>query len=78
MERLHNGQANPALAPYVPSGKTADGIVTELTPSITNTDSYKKMGAYSLIKGAFNVNSTSVKAWTALLRANRNLALIAN
>ena len=74
--------ANPALAPYVPSGKTADGIVTELTPilypdgSSSNDDAYKKIGAYSLIKGAFNVNSTSVKAWTALLRANRNLALI--
>ena len=38
-------------------------------------DGYKKLGAYSLVKGAFNVNSTSVKAWEALLRANRNLAV---
>jgi hypothetical protein len=33
------------------------------------------MGAYSLIDGAFNVNSTSVSAWAALLRANRELAV---
>jgi hypothetical protein len=38
-------------------------------------DGYKKLGAYSLIDGAFNVNSTSVAAWTAFLRANRNLAV---
>ena len=36
---------------------------------------YKKLGAYSLTDGAFNVNSTSVEAWTAFLRANRDLAV---
>ena len=66
-----DAMSNPALAPYMPSGKTAEGIVTELTPTSSNGEGYKKLGAYSLIKGAFNVNSTSVKAWTALLRANR-------
>jgi hypothetical protein len=74
-------KTSPALMPYVPNGKTADEIVTELTPilnpdgSYLNDDSYKKLGAYSMIKGALNVNSTSVKAWEALLRANRNLAV---
>ena len=38
-------------------------------------DGYKKVGAYSLIKGAFNVNSTSVKAWRAFLQGNKALAL---
>jgi len=33
------------------------------------------MGAYSMVKGSFNVNSTSVKAWTAFLRANRGVAI---
>jgi hypothetical protein len=68
-------QANPALEPYVPSGKTSDDIVTELTPSSTNHDGYQKVGAYSMIKGAFNVNSTSVKAWRAFLQGNKALAL---
>ena len=44
-------------------------------PQATNQDGYKKVGAYSLIKGAFNVNSTSVKAWRAFLQGNKNLAL---
>ena len=72
--------ANPALAPHVPSGKTSTDIVSELMETVlddaTNkTPGYKKIGAYSMIKGAFNVNSTSVKAWEALLRANRDLAV---
>ena len=70
-----DAKASPALAPYVPSGKTAEGIVTELTPTSSNGEGYKKMGAYSMVKGSFNVNSTSVKAWTAFLRANRGVAI---
>jgi len=68
-------QANPALEPYIPSGKTSEDVVEELAPTSTNQDGYKKVGAYSLIKGAFNVNSTSVKAWAAFLKGNKNLAL---
>ena len=68
-------QANPALESHIPSGKTADDIVTELTPTSANHDGYQKVGAYSLIKGAFNVNSTSVKAWAAFLKGNKSLAL---
>jgi len=70
-----DAMSNPALAPYMPSGKTAEGIVTELTPTSSNGEGYKKMGAYSMVKGSFNVNSTSVKAWTAFLRANRGVAI---
>jgi hypothetical protein len=79
-----DAEANPALAPHVPSGKTSDEIVAELMettlgealdPPTNQSPGYKKMGAYSLIKGAFNVNSTSVKAWEALLRTNKNMAL---
>jgi hypothetical protein len=68
------------LAPHVPSGKTSTNIVselleTELNDATNKTPGYKKTGAYSLIKGAFNVNSTSIKAWAALLRANRDLSI---
>jgi hypothetical protein len=64
-------QANPVLRPYLPPDKTAAAVTAELAAN----DGYKKMAAYSLIDGAFNVNSTSVAAWTAFLRANRNLAV---
>ncbi len=70
-----SARASPVLAPHVPAGKTAAEIVSELTPGTTNHDIYKKIAAYSLIDGAFNVNSTSVEAWAALLRANRALAV---
>jgi hypothetical protein len=68
-------KANPALEPHVPSHKTPDDIVTELTPTSANHDGYQKVGAYCLIKGAFNVNSTSVKAWAAFLKGNKATAL---
>jgi hypothetical protein len=64
-------KANPALEPYLPDGMTATQAKGLLTPA----DGYQKLGAYSLIKGAFNVNSTSVAAWSALLRGNKDLAI---
>ena len=66
-----SAQANPVLRPYLPPGQTAAAATAELA----GDDGYKKLGAYSLIAGAFNVNSTSVAAWTAFLRANRDLAI---
>jgi hypothetical protein len=66
-----SANANPVLRPYLPPGKTAAAVTTELAAN----DGYKKMAAYSLIDGVFNVNSTSIPAWTALLRANRKLAV---
>jgi hypothetical protein len=64
-------KANPVLRPHLPPGKTAEAVTAELAAN----DGYRKTGAYSLIAGAFNVNSTSVAAWAAFLRANRNLAV---
>ena len=66
-----SANANPVMRPYLPPGETAEAVVDALIAS----DGYKKAGAYSLIDGVFNVNSTSIPAWTALLRANRNLAV---
>ncbi len=83
-----SAQVNPALEPHVPLGKTADDVVADLNPNDPQYDNdqstpdpddyydgYQKVGAYSMIKGAFNVNSTSVKAWTAFLKGNKSLAL---
>jgi hypothetical protein len=71
-------KASPSLEPYLPDGMIANDVVDELLETALNTASvpgYKKMGAYSLIKGAFNVNSTSVDAWSAFLRGNKDLAI---
>jgi hypothetical protein len=66
-----SANANPVLRPYLPPGQNPSTAGAALAAD----DGYRKTGAYSLIDGAFNVNSTSVTAWTALLRANRNLAI---
>jgi hypothetical protein len=66
-----SANANPVLRTYLPPGETSAQVVAKLAAN----DGYKKMGAYSLIDGVFNVNSTSVSAWSALLRSNRNLAI---
>jgi len=66
-----SAKASPILRPYVPLGKTTAETVSALAAD----DGYKKMGAYSLVAGAFNVNSTSVTAWAAFLRGNRDLAV---
>ncbi|MFC5051413.1 hypothetical protein ACFPK9_12435 [Rubritalea spongiae] len=70
-EDYRDAQANPVLRPYLPAGKSTKDVVAELVAD----DGYMKMGAYSLIDGVFNVNSTSTQAWEAFLRANRNLAV---
>ena len=72
-----NAKANPVLRPYLPAGTTAAQAIAALNPDAPDdkADGYKKIGAYSLIDGAFNVNSTSVTAWESFLRANRNLAV---
>jgi len=73
-------KTSPVILPYIPQGKTPVDVVDELMDVDINgdvivDDGYKKVGAYSLIKGAFNVNSTSVKAWRAFLQGNKALAL---
>ncbi|MEP2774488.1 MAG: hypothetical protein ABJ118_15315 [Luteolibacter sp.] len=69
-----SANANPVLRPYLPDGKTAAEIVAELDDTAEGKG-YMKMAAYSLISGQFNVNSTSVEAWRALLQANKDLAV---
>jgi len=67
-------QASPVLAPYIPAGKTAADIVSEL--SSTSGDGYKKVAAYSMLKGGFNINCTDAGAWGRFLRGvNNNLPI---
>ena len=71
--------ANPRMLLYQTSDNsaataiTADGFATDSTGAAT--DGYRKFASYLLNVGAFNVNSTSVEAWTALYGSLKGLAL---
>lgn len=64
--------ASPVMRPYLPDGVSVDSVLDDLDDN-SEGKGYLKMGAYSLVNGMFNVNSTSVEAWAALLKANKDL-----
>jgi hypothetical protein len=60
--------ASQALQPYLPPGKTIDTAKAELYSSVMPKNTAYQMAAeYQMIQGPFNVNSTSVQAWKAML-----------
>jgi hypothetical protein len=60
--------ASQAFQPYLPGGKTVASAKAELFASGTPKDSaYKTAAEYQMIRGPFNVNSTSVQAWKSVL-----------
>ncbi len=62
---------NENILPYL--GGPGDPL-TELFPASAtgSTEPFQKSASYLMIDGAFNVNSTSVPAWTALLKGLKN------
>jgi hypothetical protein len=70
-EKFMNGDASlasQAFQPYLPPGKTVSDAKDELFTSGTPKDTaYKNAAEYQMIRGPFNVNSTSVQAWKAVL-----------
>lgn len=54
--------ANQRFAPILSSGTTDDAIA-----QVDGNDGWRKAAAYLLQHGTFNVNSTSVEAWRAVL-----------
>ena len=70
-EQFMNGTAPLALQafdPYLPNGKTVTNAKGELFASGKPKDgTYKNAAEYQMIRGPFNVNSTSVQAWKAVL-----------
>jgi hypothetical protein len=57
-----------AFQPYRPGGKSVAAIKAELFASgKPKDDAYKSAAEYQMIQGPFNVNSTSVQAWKAVL-----------
>ena len=70
-EQFMNGTALLALQafePYLPNGKTTASAKAELYNGVPPTQTaYKNAAEYQMIRGPFNVNSTSVQAWKAVL-----------
>ncbi len=55
--------ADPRVIPYAPDGRPQADLASEVTVS----GAYTKIGAWQMINGPFNINSTSVPAWKAML-----------
>ena len=70
------GQAldDPRLLLYRPNGKHASAFVSE-TAALT---AYASVASWQLMKGAFNVNSTSVIAWKAMLASIHDADAVIN
>ena len=62
-----------AFTPHLAAGKSLETETSGLfSGGNPNDDTYQKAAAYQLVRGAFNVNSTSVKAWKARLATLRD------
>lgn len=70
-EQFMNGVAplaSQAFEPYLPSGGSVATARAELFASgRPNANAFKLAAEYQMIRGPFNVNSTSVQAWKAVL-----------
>lgn len=60
---------NPRMRLYLAPGQTTGSLCDRLTRDASpfDTPPYQRIAANLLVEGAFNVNSTSVEAWKALL-----------
>ena len=65
-----------AFHPYLPAGTTAkDAAATLFSSGKPKNDAYKNAASYQMVRGPFNVNSTSVKAWKAKLASMRGCSV---
>ncbi len=66
-----------AFQPYRPGGKSVADAKAELfAAGKPKEDAYKTAAEYQLIQGPFNVNSTSVQAWKAVLASMNKSEII--
>jgi type II secretory pathway pseudopilin PulG len=70
-DRFMSGQApldSQSFQPYLPAGDTATTAKADLfSAGRPNALAYQKAAEYQMIRGPFNVNSTSIQAWKAVL-----------
>jgi len=61
---------NQGYQPWLPRGETVDSLVTKcFSGGNPSAIAYQQLGRCQMVKGAFNVNSTRVEAWKAMLSA---------
>jgi len=61
---------NQGYQPWLPKGETVDSLVSKcFSGSNPSAIAYQQLGRCQMVKGAFNVNSTRVEAWKAMLSA---------
>jgi hypothetical protein len=62
---------NPRYMPYLPPGATVD----QATTGIVSDNGWKSASSHQLLRGGFNVNSTSVDAWKAVLSTHTGASI---
>jgi hypothetical protein len=65
---------DPRLALHTPQGR----LSSQLTAEVTAADAYTKIASWQLMNGAFNINSTSVAAWKAMLGSIHDSQAVTN
>jgi hypothetical protein len=65
---------DPRLVLYRPESRSA----AELVDLVDDDDAYTRLAAWQLMRGAFNINSTSVPAWKAMLASVQDPQAIVN
>lgn len=59
---------NPRNVAYIPGGKSVSEVATASRETLSDAP-YTQSANYMLTRGGFNVNSTSIPAWTSVLSA---------
>ena len=68
------GLGDPRLFFRPPDGQASTG----LADLVTKPEAYTRAAAWQMMAGAFNINSTSVKAWTAMLASVQDPEALCN
>jgi type II secretory pathway pseudopilin PulG len=58
---------NQGYQSWLPEGETVETLATRYFGSAPSADTFRMIASCQMVKGAFNVNSTSVQAWRAML-----------
>jgi hypothetical protein len=65
---------DPRMKLRLPNGKVA----ADLSPAVTQATAYKSIAAWQTMEGSFNINSTSVPAWKAMLASVHDAQALVN